>query len=142
MKTTWRRIFYVVIIVNLLVGITLSIINAVQYKSFTAFLSTFMDTIFTTALGSLLMEHFRNVEKGIDTANRKAEGMPPLPDKAYSSVPNFVGNIINSQVAQQNQMPMQGQMPAQGGNDTWVCGCGAVNSVNANFCKNCGSPRK
>lgn len=164
MKTTWRRIFYVVMIVNFLVGITLTIINTVTTKYFPTFLSGFMETVLTTAFFSLIIEHFRNVEKGIDSANRRASGQPQLPDSAYSSTPNFIRKFFASQAGTsqpsynqsaprpaqpaqpvqpvQPAQPAQPVQPAAPAADAWTCSCGTVNAGAAKFCKSCGKPKQ
>ncbi len=159
MKTRWRRIFYVVMIVNLIVGLVLTIVYTVRAASFTTFLSNFMSTIAQTAFWAFLIEHCGNVEKGIDSANRRAEGLPQLPDSAYSGTPDFIRNMFSGQqnTASQPAQPARPAQPAQpaqpvqpvqpvpqptvSANDTWTCSCGSVNAGTANFCKSCGKPK-
>lgn len=158
MKTTWRRIFYVVMVVNFIVGITLTIISTATTKYFPTFLSGFMDTVLTTAFFALIIEHFRNVEKGIDSANRRASGQPQLPDSAYSSTPAFIRSFFASQAGNsqpnynqsaprpaqpaQPVQPAQPAQPVQPAGDTWTCSCGTENANTAKFCKSCGKPKQ
>lgn len=159
MKNRWRRIFYVIMVVNFIVGIVLTIVYTVRANSFTTFLTNFMSTIAQTAFWALLIEHFGNVEKSLDSANRRASGQPQLPDSAYSSVPQFIRNIAsgqqnNAQPAQQapaqpvqpvqSAQPVQPAQPVQQApaSDTWNCSCGTSNAGTAKFCKNCGKPRQ
>ena len=145
MKTRWRRIFYVLMVINFIFGIVMTIVYTVRTNSFTTFLESFMSTIIQTAFWAMLIEHFGNVEKGIDSANRRASGQPQLPDSAYSSVPQFIRNIVSGQQSapQQNAaQPVQPAQPAAPVNANWICGCGTENPAASNFCKTCGKPRQ
>lgn len=146
MKNRWRRIFYVVMIINFIVGLVMTIVYTVRSGSFTTFLTNFMSTIIGTAFYALLLEFFSNVEKSLDSANRRAAGQPLLPDSAYSSTPAFIRNLFAGQQnapAQQPAQPVQPvQQPAAPANDTWTCACGTVNASTAKFCKTCGKPKQ
>ena len=108
-----------------------------------------------------MLEHFKNVEKGIDQIYRNNTGKEELPDGAYSYMPKAIEDMMNGPAAPaypqqygQPGVPMQSGMPMQPGapvppaapvqptpvvQGNWNCpNCGVVNSGNSQFCISCG----
>ena len=150
MKKKAQKFSFIMMIIFFLTGIAMTIVAAVtvgtgfgtvsssssslwDYGSTSVKVNPFAKYVFPTILCGLVgtfsitavwwavLEHFKNVEKGLDQLYRSNAGKEELPDSAYSYIPTFAANMANrpqTPAAQQPQYqpyPQQqyGQQPSQ-----------------------------
>lgn len=180
MKKKAQKFSYVMMIIFFLTGIAMTIVAAVTVGTIklpTEFIEDFMDipvytanyhpfakfvfpvilcglvlTFGITSIWACVLEHFANVEKGVDSIYRNSTGKEELPDSAYTAVPGFVQNMNapKAPAAYPQQYPQQYPQsvaptapaaPAASG--AWFCPqCGTTNDNGSQFCSSCGFRRQ
>ena len=142
MKKKAQKFSFVMMIIFFLTGIAMTIVAAVtigtgfgtvsssssslwDYGSTSVKVNPFAKYVFPTILCGLVgtfsitavwwavLEHFKNVEKGLDQICRSNSGKEELPDSAYSYVPAFAASMANRPQVPAAQQPQYQPYPRQ-----------------------------